>query len=161
MPVGPDTHGYRRDLPHLEKSGKTYFVTFCTRARIILSPSARTIALECCIHDHQVTYWLHCAVVMPDHAHLLFTAFAQWSLATINGRVKGVSSHLINKRLQRHGHLWQHESFDRILRTDESIRKTSEYICENPVRAGLVAHADAYQWLWREWIEGKNSASAS
>src|SRR5687768_10058727 len=130
MPVGADTHGYRRDLPHLEKSGKTYFVTFRTRGRIILPPAARSIALECCVHDHELTYWLHCAVVMPDHAHLLFTALDEWSLAKINGRLKGVSSHLVNKRSQRSGNLWQHESFDHILRSDESLRKTGNYICE-------------------------------
>src|SRR6185436_1759469 len=26
--IGTDTHAYRRDLPHLENAGKTYFVTF-------------------------------------------------------------------------------------------------------------------------------------
>jgi hypothetical protein len=30
MPIAHDTSVYERNLPHLEKPGKTYFVTFCT-----------------------------------------------------------------------------------------------------------------------------------
>ena len=30
-----------------------------------------------------------------------------------------------------------------------------EYLCENPLRAGLVYHVDNYRWIWREWLEGK------
>ena len=40
------------------------------------------------------------------------------------------------------------------LRSDEDVRKRVEYICANPVRAGLSQHEDDYPWLWREWIEG-------
>ena len=28
------------------------------------------------------------------------------------------------------------------------------YICENPVRKGLVDFVDDYPWFWREWVEG-------
>jgi putative transposase len=39
---------------------------------------------------------------------------------------------------------WQPGGFDRLLRTSESIHEKWNYIRENPVRAGLVAH-------WKEW----------
>ncbi|MCX5891115.1 MAG: hypothetical protein NTY36_16960 [Deltaproteobacteria bacterium] len=50
--------------------------------------------------------------------------------------------------------VWLYESFDRILRTDESLHQKVEYICQNPVRKGLVTCEDDYPWLWREWVEG-------
>jgi len=151
--IGPDTFAYRRAFPHLQKDGKTYFVTFCANRRRVLPESARNIALQCCLHDNEFTYWLHCVVIMPDHVHLLITPYEGWSLETIMKRVKGNSSRLINLALGRRGAFWQHESFDHIVRSDESLRKKAEYICENPVRAGLVANARDYRWTWnRYWL---------
>jgi REP element-mobilizing transposase RayT len=93
---------------------------------------------------------------MPDHAHLLFDPYEEWSLARIQKRIKGNAARLINKRRRERGTFWQHESFDHILRSDEAVRQKAEYICMNPVRAGLVQSADDdYPWLWREWIEGQ------
>ncbi|MFW6189717.1 MAG: hypothetical protein ACOC7T_04710 [Planctomycetota bacterium] len=36
----------------------------------------------------------------------------------------------------------------------ECIREKVEYICRNPVRAGLVDSPEEYPWLWRTWVEG-------
>jgi hypothetical protein len=51
--------------------------------------------------------------------------------------------------------LWQDESFDRIVRSEENLRKKGEYLCSNPVRAGLAADVGAYRWIWRDWVEGQ------
>ena len=37
------------------------------------------------------------------------------------------------------GALWQDESFDHVLRSNESFDEKLEYICQNPVRRGLSA----------------------
>ena len=137
MAVGFDTYAYRRDLPHLAKDGKTYFVTF--RAKRFLKPADRTIVLDHC----------DCVVVMPDHVHFIITPYEEWPLAWLMQRMKGVSSHFVNYANHRRGTLWQHESFDHILRSDESLGEKIEYICQNPVRAGLVTTPDDYPWLWR------------
>jgi len=152
VPVGDDTFAYRRHLPHLAKSDRTYFVTFATRDRFVLPPAARQMALDCCVHDNDVTYWLHTAIVMPDHVHMLFVPVDDWTLDRILRRVKGVSARLINQHLQRKGPLWQDESFDRILRSDEDVTRKGEYIANNPVRKGLVATPAEYPWLW--WRTG-------
>jgi hypothetical protein len=59
--------------------------------------------------------------------------------------------------MNRFGPLWQDESFDRVLRSDEDVRKKADYICANPVRAGLVSSEDQYPWIWREWVEGQRT----
>ena len=51
--------------------------------------------------------------------------------------------------------MWELESFDRIMRSNENAYEKGEYICANPVRAGLVVREDDWPWLWREWIEGE------
>ena len=120
----------------------------------MLPPIARTVALGCCLHDNALTYWLHCVVIMPTHVHMLITPHDGVLLAAIMSRVKSVSARLINGELRRNGHVWQREYFDHIVRSEESLRQKAEYICQNPVRAGLVAHARDYEWTWnRYWSE--------
>ena len=41
----------------------------------------------------------------------------------------------------------EEESFDHVLRGDESFREKVEYIQQNPVRRGLVRAAEEYRWL--------------
>ena len=48
------------------------------------------------------------------------------------------------------GPVWQEESFDHVLRNDESLREKIEYIRQNPVRKKLVMKAEDYPWLWIE-----------
>jgi REP element-mobilizing transposase RayT len=118
-----------------------------------LSPVARRLVLQHCIHDHGRTIHLHAAVVMSDHVHLLFTALRDkegWTFALpeILKAIKGTSARSVNKLSGRFGRLWQDESFDHVLRGDESFRETVEYIRMNPVRKGLAAKAEEYEWLW-------------
>ena len=151
MPIGIDTYATRRHLPHLTKPDRTFFVTYSTRERFVLSPESRTIALNCCVHEHLLTCWLHTVVIMPDHVHMLFAPYEQWSISRIMRRVKGVSARLINERLQAKGQVWEEESFDRILRSDEDVNRKGEYIANNPVRAKIVATPEEYPWLWQQW----------
>jgi REP element-mobilizing transposase RayT len=153
---------YRRDLPHLQVQDRPLFVTFVTRSRWVLPESIRDLVLKHCLHDHGVKLQVHGIVIMPDHVHMIFTPLnddlgSPFGLAEIMNGIKGASSHSINKVLNRRGHVWQREFFDRVLRSDDSIHSKVQYICENPVRKGLVAAVDDYPWLWREWVEGAAS----
>jgi REP element-mobilizing transposase RayT len=64
---------YRRRLPHYQPDDRPLFITFRTYRQFVLSPEARTQALQQCLHDNGKIINLHAAVIMPDHAHLLFT----------------------------------------------------------------------------------------
>ena len=89
---------------------------------------------------------------MPDHVHLVLTpsyhGTAVVSVAEIMQGIKSASPHKINRLLNRNGQVWQRESFDRVLRREESIHAKVEYMVQNPVRARLVKTATEYQWLW-------------
>jgi len=146
---------YRRRLPHYQRVDRLLFVTFRTFHQYQLSPLARTLALQRCLHDNGKTIHLHTAVVMPDHVHLPFTALRDgegwmFALPEILRAIKGSSARSINGVSRRSGPVWQDESFDHVLRGDESLRETIEYIRENPVRGGLVQKPEEYQWLWVE-----------
>ena len=155
----PAKSEYRRDLPHLQVQDKPLFVTFVTHNRWQLPASIRGLVLKHCLHDHGVKLQVHGIVVMPDHVHMVFTSLNDvkgypFGLAEIMSGIKGASAHRINKTLKRRGHVWQREYFDHVLQSDEKIRSKVQYICENPVRKGLVRDVDEYPWLWREWVEG-------
>jgi REP element-mobilizing transposase RayT len=150
---------YRRNLPHLQVDGKPLFVTFSTAGRWELPETVRGLVLQHCLHDHGTKLHMHVAVVMPDHVHLLLSASRDsrgnaFGLSEIMSGIKGASAHRVNRILDRKGSVWQDESFDHVLRCDESVREKADYICENPVRWGLVKAPEEYAWLWREWVEG-------
>ena len=144
---------YRRTLPHMQKMYRAIFVTFSTDKRRILPAAARLAALDCFVLENGDSAELHVAVVMPNHAHLLLTPVVKdrqpFPLAEIMRRLKGRSARNINLLLNRTGRVWQEESFDQVLRSNESLAQKADYICQNPVRAGLVQTAAEYPWLWR------------
>jgi hypothetical protein len=150
-------------LPHLQKADCGLFVTFCT-ARKVLSPEARDLVLEHCLREGGILpfandtanlkgerapailtprVYLHAVVVMPDHVHLLLQPLCDhrgWPvpLVDILQCLKGATAHRINKLLWTSGPVWEEESFDHVLRSDESLQKKAEYIRQNPVRRRLV-----------------------
>jgi putative transposase len=144
---------YRRRLPHYQRDDRPLFVTFCALRSIELSPEARSLTLKHCLHDNGRTIRLHAAVVMPNRVHLLLTALRDaegWTFALpdILKATKGTSARSINNATRSSGPVWQDESFDHVMRGDESLRETVEYIRQNPVRKGLVRKAEDYLWLW-------------
>ena len=158
---------YRRRLPHLQKADAALFVTFCTGGRMVLPEPARDLVLAHCFREAGILavagegarptsaarIRLHAVVVMPDHIHLLLTPLRNeqgwpFPLVDILQRVKGATAHRINKLLHRSGPVWEEESFDHVLRSDESLKEKCEYIRQNPVKAELVHQAEDYKWLW-------------
>lgn len=90
-------------------------------------------------------YSLHSWVVMPNHVHLLITPRAEAS--AIMRKLKGATAREANKQLHREGKpFWQHESYDRLVRSPEEFRRVESYIVQNPVRAGLAASVEEYRW---------------
>ncbi len=159
MLAKPAKGEYRRKLPHIQVETKSFFVTFCTYRRWELPESVRGLVLHHCLYDHKLKVQIHGVVVMPDHVHLVFTPMIDssgntFSLAELLGAIKGASAHRINQALNRRGKVWQTESFDHVLRSEEKIWEKVEYICQNPIRSGLVKGIDEYPWLWREWVKG-------
>src|SRR5216684_3561161 len=100
---------YRRKLPHLQRDFKRHFVTFCTFQRWVLSEETRSIVVRSYLPDNDRKHFLHAAVIMPDHMHLVFTPLVNparseiYSLAEITGASQGASAQLINRLLDRRG----------------------------------------------------------
>jgi putative transposase len=137
----------RRRLPHWALEDSTYFVTF--RARESLGRVLADEALACIVEEafwfgHEERYILNAYVVMPNHAHLLMTPLAGWSLSRILQGIKGYTAREINKGLGRTGAFWQDEYFDHLVRNEADWVDKFNYIHNNPVSAGLVEKPENY-----------------
>ncbi len=161
----------RRNLPHFERPWGKYMITFTTRDRDILSEAERTIVLDSILYSRSLNQiHLYAACVMPDHVHLLFEPQVKsydsesnptfYTLTEILQPIKSVTSHKILKerrnvlKNENIKHLWDQESFDRLIRSESDLIEKYDYIIGNPVTEGLVTQARDYGWSWcREFCE--------
>jgi REP element-mobilizing transposase RayT len=148
-------YDYRRKLPHYQKFDRPLFVTFCKRTPEPLSPAARSLVLQHCLKGNNRTMHLHAVVIMLEHVHLLLTPMRDpkgwpFPLKDILKLIKGPAARSVNMLEGTHGALWQDESFDHVLRSNESFDEKLEYIRQNPSRRGLATRPEEYEWLWVE-----------
>lgn len=149
----PHQYEYRRRLPHYQKADRALFVTFRKLFKDPFPEAARDLVLAHCLFDHRKKYELHAAVVMPEHVHLLLTPLRDeegwpYTLPRILKALKGTSARSVNRLAGSGGPVWQDESLDHVLRSDESRQEKLEYIRQNPVRRGLADRPEEYPWLW-------------
>ena len=86
---------------------------------------------------------------MPDHAHLLIRPNEGIALSRMMQGIKGVTANLINKSRCTCGPIWLGESYDRIIRDEAEAIEKQNYICQNPVRAGIVEKPEDYLFVYR------------
>ena len=142
----------RRNLPHWQLAGSTYFVTFRLKTGE-LSNHERQIVLNAIRHFHGVRYWITVAVIMPDHVHIVLKLApspdgGDLPLGKVMQSIKGFTAREINKNRGVRGTLWQDESYDRIVRNEAEFLEKWNYIRNNPVKAGLCEIPEKYPFLW-------------
>jgi putative transposase len=126
-------------------SEPVYFVTFCTRDRRVIPDLEKTqTALEGYGQRGMKEFGaaLGRYVIMPDHIHLFVSGDADFVLSKWVAGLKRAISKAVGSR----GEFWQPTFFDHILRSDESYSEKWEYVCENPVRAGLVKESNRWPY---------------
>ena len=131
-----------RRLPHWEKGGSTYFITF-RLAQGTLTEQERQVVLDACLHWHKTRAEVRLVTVMPDHVHLILTPMQKeggewWKLEELLHSIKGFTSHEIQRQRGATGSLWQDEYFDRLLRDEDEFHEKWNYMLNNPIKAGLA-----------------------
>ena len=119
-----------------------WFVTFNTHARRHLLATdrvhARFVDFARAGESRNIDVGRY--VLMPDHVHLFVRGGPEFSLSQWVRLLKRELSKVIIGE-PRH---WQPGFFDHLIRRSESYGEKWEYVRQNPVRAGLVADADAW-----------------
>ena len=166
----------RRNLPHFERPWGKYMVTFTTLDRDVLSDAERTIVLDSILHARKLgQIHLYAACIMPDHVHILIEPQIKshssdsnptfFTLSEILQPIKSVTSHKILKQRRetlqndKIRHLWNQESFDRLIRSESDLIEKYDYIIGNSVADGLATQAREYPWTWcREFTSDSEPA---
>jgi putative DNA methylase len=104
------------------------------------------IVEEALLHFDGERYALHAWCVMPNHVHTLFTPGVGFKMSRVVHSWKSFTAHECNKTLGRTGQFWEREPFDRYIRNAKHFQNTVIYIENNPVKAGLCARAEDWQW---------------
>ncbi len=115
-------------------------------------PAVADLVVEALVYNAGILkhYELHAFAVMPNHVHTLVTAAVP--LPKLTKWLKGITARRANAILGLTGKpFWQEESYDHVVRDKKEFEKVSNYIGQNPVRAGLVTEASEYRWSSASW----------
>jgi REP-associated tyrosine transposase len=124
-----------------------YFITASTfqKRQLLQSDRMRRLFVDVLLHyRQQQKYLLHDFVLMPDHFHLLITPVV--TLERAIQLVKGAFSFRAKRELGFVYEIWQPSYYDRRVRDAEEFFAFREYIRQNPVKKGMVASVDEYEY---------------
>lgn len=145
-------------------------MTFNSFKGLIFDDEIKRIIYDNIFHYSKIKYRLYSFVIMPDHVHLIIqpneiSNGKYYSLSEIMHSIKSYSSNQIKKYLKSiitvaqtplsvHNnipkHIFQSESYDRIIRDEEELKEKMNYILNNPVNEGLAENGYDYRWYYYE-----------
>ena len=124
----------------------------------------RRIVADSLSYFHGTRLWLGDWVVKPNHLHALLTPMDGWRLEDLLGSIKKWTGRKIGEWLKGQPNcvvrpevlttrqaIWQHETYDRIVRDVEELLKYRRYIANNP-NAGN-AKAGEFSLGRAEWLD--------
>lgn len=132
-----------------------YFLTLCAEARQtgLTTPCiADEILNEARTMSVDGSWTLRCAVIMPDHMHLLVVLGGRLSLGKAVQRLKAKTSAVLRTGCL----IWERGFFDRQIRPNDDRLAVFRYTYLNPYQAGLLSNSDKWphyhcrdeEWVW-------------
>lgn len=104
-------------------------------------------------NDERIDLIAYC--IMPNHVHAAFTLITETtksgranSLKPLMHSIKSYSAHEANKVLKVNGDFWEEETYDRLVRDSDDLRRIVRYILTNPVKAGLCCDWESWKWTY-------------
>jgi putative transposase len=141
----------RKKLPHgiplwINPNEEVYFITVCCDRRAVnqlcVSNVAEMLFETVRYRNENYVWFCHVMVLMPDHLHGLFS-FPPGP-KTIRKRIDLWKEWVVKQADIK----WQRDFFEHRLRGEQARKEKSDYILQNPVRAGLVKRAEDWPWAW-------------
>lgn len=100
---------------------------------------------------HRDSVWLGDMVVMPNHIHVILQPLPGHDLEEVLGSVKKWVARKANDQERASSPFWQRESYDRIVRGCDELRRYRRYIAKNPVAAKLKQ--SEFLYYRAEWLD--------
>ena len=142
----PERKRIVHDLPSIIHGDEAiFFLTVCCEPRgqnqlCIPDVASRILDSIAFLHERG-DWWMHFALLMPDHLHALVAFPSSRAMSEVVAQWKKFTARTC-------GITWQRDFFDHRLRGDESLRDKADYIALNPVREGLVVQPEDWPHLW-------------
>ena len=127
-----------------QQTGEFHFLTFsCYHRRPCLSTIAAMELFENALERVRLRYLLVIAgyVVMPEHVHLLVN---EPKRALLSRAIQALKLSVTMRRWERP--FWQAHYYDFNVSEHDKFVEKLRYIHRNPVKRGLVAKAEDWQW---------------
>lgn len=101
----------------------------------------------CWIQEYSIKYGLSILVycLMQNHVHFIAIPAENDSLSKTFNTAHMRYAQYFNKKLRRHGHLWQGRFYSCVL-DEPHLILAARYVERNPVRAGIVN--EPWKWKW-------------
>ena len=93
------------------------------------------------------SWTLYAYCLMPTHYHLIVEARVE-RLSRGMQRLNGLYARYFNARHDRSGALFQGRFHVRVVDSDEYLERLSNYVPDNPLRAGLCEARGDWNWAW-------------
>ncbi len=103
---------------------------------VLRDPVNADVVRDALRHLDGLSYALDEFIILTKHVHVLVNPLTHHRLADILHSWKSYSATLLNRRLGLTGQLWQHESYDHIVRNEPAMTAMRRYIRDNPKVAG-------------------------
>jgi putative transposase len=142
-------HRREHHLPREEyaRTDCAFFVTSCARhhGAPFDDPALAAAVIDALRHRQRLGIWVvYAYCLMPDHLHVVIQLVAPAGvegapadLLTLMGHFRSFTTRAAWKA-GLSGRLWQHDQYDRLLRTEREFGTRCQYVLDNPVRKGLV-----------------------
>ena len=101
-----------------------------------------------CIMSNHVHALLDFSIQLPKDNLTPFDETKYVQLNTVMKHIKGTSAANINYQCRRTGTFWQEESYDRYIRNERHLFQATDYICQNPVKAGICKNWNDYPFTF-------------
>ena len=150
--------------PHDAATKREYYERFPQRFQhwldqgtgscVLGKPELKKVVEDALSHFDGTRYRLREFVVMPNHVHMLISPLEEYRLSEILHSLKSFTANEINKRLgSKLNPVWQHESFDHIVRSAEQVERIRQYIRDNPKYVD-----EASSFVLRPNVDGASSS---
>ncbi len=137
---------------------RTFFVTTKTAAGRRLLQTERNANLLIDVLRTNVAakkFQVHDFVIMPDHVHILLAVGDDITIEKAMQLIKGGFSYRLKREFAFSGEVWQRGFADARICDRQSFAKHSEYIRQNPVKAGLVDAPEKFPYSFHYLTQQK------
>lgn len=140
-------------VPYWLTESPVYFFTVCARPRgenqLCKKDISEKLWESAYFYMKNGDWWIYCFLLMPDHIHALIGLSMKTGLADSVASWKRYAAR--NLKIN-----WQRDFFDHRLRRQESIINKTQYILNNPVRAGLTGSYEQWPYYWGFNSDGRS-----